>query len=842
MLDLQEVRETNMKPIFLSILLSFGIVYHASSSVFPVYKHPLTHYEVFEQAILSDNLIEVEKLIPQLSPDDLGTGLVCAVVFHKVDIALSIFKSGRKISDSSLNTIIRLQGAGNEELLNLVAKRLNMHEMPSWFKDPYDFSSLARNCTDYYIMPWIILYLRQHPEEFSTLQISESNLHNLNVFFQLDPSAQNQEIFLASFLAFKYHSKGKALEEFKRLQIEKPDRFRSFDMSLFKENLDAIFSFEPFSHFGARFDEARWAGHKKRERKGDEEFYSLKEKLPQLSESETFKVEVLGQEQTLAYDLFKGTGDPKYIVISVYAGYNKDFPGPHDLSKAIRKPNAELFPDPSIWSISLGLWDYDSPISQANQLLEDNFKETHASYLYATSEFIHHIQKEYPNAKILLYGASFGGFFATSYAFLQSICQNPSFPLYAYNREVAIDFLDLFPDHKIAPIAGFISFAGAIEYMEKIIRDSRSLTYMTVPGFFAYNHDDDRVYVKEIRPVLSKFPRDVVEIYFNREGATDYGKDIKNAHYTPGTTTRGHFSPQPTAYDRTDRHEWVELMEAMIGFMHRLKDGKIASTPTNRVLQDRRFNLHVNDGSLITSRDVQQFLMNAAHRKPRALKAALEPEHINQALDGIRLPLALTILNLAIKDPDTVVQLLEKVQSPKLTVFVNVVKNMKRQSNKCLETFSDVSNKDAFMEALLSHSPNKLDLKTTVIRSLYQATGSISTKGSGEHPWAESDLEALRGKLNTFSIFFSVLREKINALYDTPEFQKFLEGLSQEASLNYIPVLRENQGLVYEDLLQRTTTRGVWGSTIERVRQDVSKRRDIRKRWGDVINGAQALK
>ncbi len=565
-----------------------GLVHHVSAETFPVYKDPLTPYEEFEQAIAANNIGKVRSLLPHLSPDDLGAGLLYSATFNRTEISADICNSGNPIAKEDLDIILGLDSLGDEKLLNCTEKRCARRGWgESWrpYKAPDLISALSARSRNPLTPQVILSYFLQNPKDFES-----TKLYNLDPILKLfaenkfkDRSDFKPEIFLASILSLKKLSKEGALDEYSHLQRDHPSLFKSFDQSLFIKNLDSIFSAPPFSAFNLRFAAQRWAGHRPQKNKRDPYRETPAYLVPQAS----FEVSILGRQQLIGYRMLQKSKEPQVLVISVYGGHDQSFPG---------SPNGKFsdFPDPSVWPISLSLWDSSSATKQGDQLkTEQSIQETHGAYLSAASQFIEHIHQLYPNAKILLDGHSFGGFFALSYAFLQSIFTNPALKLEdVYTPAAAQAFKTLFSHHKIAPISGFLSFAGAIYYMKDLLKDASLLQHLTVPGFYAYNHDDDRVAVKQIRPILLNLPRPYTTLYFNREGAVDYGSDLQIMRSTPYSSVRGHFlSGYGHLTSPAEQHNAVEYQEAVMDFINHVGEER---SPIKKALQERRFKMYVD--------------------------------------------------------------------------------------------------------------------------------------------------------------------------------------------------------------------------------------------------------
>jgi|GEM_PF-3838941 len=428
---------------------------------------------------------------------------------------------------------------------------------------------------------WIIKKMEMDPTQFKAiLKEAQGAMDALEKRFlekNEHPILISDETFLADLLALKNLNKDGAVSELKILKTKYPHRFEKFDDKLFLTQLDSVFANQPFQAFGGRFSKNKWTGHTQAIR-----VLNPATPLSGTLEKKDMKVTVLGTEHTLSYRLWKNSDTPpQSIVIQVYPGHGGGFSCSSDYPPL-------KFGDPSILSINLDLWDCKSDIDQSKQLTEQNFKTTHFSYLLGVSQFIAHIAEKYPGAKIYLMGQSFGGFFVTSYALLQSVLEN-HIPLDQVYREpfVINEFKTLGPN-ALSKIHGFISTNGAVylfsgKYPGRStgLATSGALKFLSIPGFFSVNYDDDRVGFATIQSPLESTPRGLTELFVNREGAQDYGRDLGETGSLQSTTTRGHFSSD------VDPAQMV----AIRAFIHRTA----ANQPQSKLqleVQDRRRNIY----------------------------------------------------------------------------------------------------------------------------------------------------------------------------------------------------------------------------------------------------------
>jgi len=428
---------------------------------------------------------------------------------------------------------------------------------------------------------WIIKKMEMDPSQFKViLKEAQGAMDALEKRFlekNEHPILISDEVFLADLLALKHLNKDGAVLELKTLKIKYPDRFEKFDDFLFVFQLDCVFRNWSFNQFGDRFSKNKWKGHTQAIRA-----FNQDTALSGTLEKKDMQVTVLGTEHTLDYSLWKNSdAPPQSIVIQVYAGYGGAFSCTPDYPPL-------NFGDPSILSIYLELWDCKSDIDQAEQLTAKNFKTTHFSYLLGVSQFIAQLEKDYPGAKIYLMGQSFGGFFVTSYALLQSVLEQ-HIPLnQVYQEPFAIDTFKTLGPKALSKIHGFISTSGAIYYFGSKGPGSRgmakpgALKNLNIPGFFSFNYDDDRVKFDTVKPWLNSAPRGLTELFVDREAAQDYGRDLGEDGSLQSTTTRGHFSSQLDPAQ----------MLAIEAFIHRTA----ANQPQSKLqleVQDRRRNIYL---------------------------------------------------------------------------------------------------------------------------------------------------------------------------------------------------------------------------------------------------------
>jgi len=463
-------------------------------------------------------------------------------------------------------TLVKAKYLGKEDYVEILKEASSQY--PSGINGGNPFTYLDS-------VDWIIKKMEMDPTQSKTiLKEAQEAMDALEKRFlegSENPILISDEAFLADLLALKNLNKDGAVSELKILKTKYPDRFKNFKDPLFLTQLDSVFANQPFKIFGDRFSKNKWTGHTQAIR-------ALNPGTPLSGtlEKKDMLVKVLGTEHTLNYRLWKNSeASPQSIVIQVYPGHGGGFSCTPDYPPL-------KFGDPSILSINLDLWDCKSDIDQSKQLTEQNFKTTHFSYLLGVSQFIAHIAEKYPGAKIYLMGQSFGGFFVTSYALLQSVLEN-HIPLdQVYREPFAINEFKTLGPNALSKIHGFISTSGAIYYIDTGgLAKPGALKYLSIPGFFSVNYDDDRVGFATIQSPLESTPRGLTELFVNREGAQDYGRDLGETGSLQSTTTRGHFSSD------VDPAQMV----AIRAFIHRTA----ANQPQSKLqleVQDRRRNIY----------------------------------------------------------------------------------------------------------------------------------------------------------------------------------------------------------------------------------------------------------
>ncbi len=561
-----------------------------------------------------------------------------------------------------------------------------------------------------------------------------------------------RESFLATLWGLKHLTKDGALSEWKALQIDHPRIAKKVDEQIFLGELDKFFRTRPsiFKLPLNNYSKRKWKGHRTLHEVPDHTF------LPSGSvDVGHMKVTVLGAEKEIQWSILKTAEAPKYIIVDIYAGYDRNF------CQHLREEN---FGDSSIWSVAINLWDCTSPINQTDQVNSHNFSHTHASYLFAVSQIIDHLQKEYPHSQIYLYGKSFGGFFVTSYALLQSTFYAGKNLKEIYEDFVSDAFEKIFPTHQIAPVKGIISCSGALFLIPRIIRERPVLKSLEVPGFFSFNYDDDRVLKEYIKDELISSP--YISLFVSREAATPYGEEIEGG-YIGNSTKRGHGLRTP--------YTNITQQQAIIDFVKRV-GRKQPLSKIHEKTQERRLKIFQGQrlpAPYITQQDVEQYLSNQTflqyslqkHQK-REEEARLE---IKTGHDQADKPLSLEPIK------STPAQLLDYRMQDIEAVYIKSLVDMSLES-------------DLFAKAMDKFVSFSLPPYSILIEN-----------------YKRGDLDA-----------WALILKKFEENKDSPSLKKLLTNLPMNNS-KFRTILEKNKILIDRELHDYTSTKDMWKEGIRKV-------------------------
>lgn len=540
----------------------------------------------------------------EFSSDLLDPLLLKAIVFNKKSIALLLLESP-KISLDALKAIYDNGFVTDTDIWKKAEDILRINA-PSLIDDDDVLRSKSpmsplRILVAFLEWPesieWLKLALKQTKDPIMAISSRVFELNYLYKSFlekKLKPfSSISKEEFLGTLLAFKHLNVDGAESELSYMKEEHPDLFLNFNDATFMDTLKSTL-FDSL-RISRSFNHNRWKGFVNPRGLQTSQIYSRPyHSLPFTKE---FEVIVQGQARKLSY-ITGGMDSSPFIVVSVYTGSNKDMCVTVD----------PFFFSKPVLSIGLNLWDCSTDIRFNEQLRPKQFQSTHAAYIFAVSEFIKHLKTLYPSKKIYLHGASFGGFFVTSYALLQSVFTNKISMDKVYEEFAADSFRSFFPDEKIGLIEGFFGQASALYFVRDILNSAiQPLQYLSIPAFYTFNYDDDRVKRISYMGILETAPEGMVELFVNREGAQYYGKEPEQDNNNAVSTLRGHFySHDP----------FIE--GAMIDFMERVAQGKLMS-PLKESIHKRRIKIYTSYHPDIMQKDVEQYLSNLT-RMQRTLK------------------------------------------------------------------------------------------------------------------------------------------------------------------------------------------------------------------------------
>jgi hypothetical protein len=235
---------------------------------------------------------------------------------------------------------------------------------------------------------------------------------------------------------------------------------------------------------------------------------------------------------------------PQAILIDFYGGYSKD----------LKERSAKFFLlHDSMMIVRPALGDVNFKVHQSDQLTEAHFTSTHALLLKRMSDFVAHLRNLNVGAKIYLFGASFGGFFATSYAYHQSGGR--------HNEWAFRGIQEAFGDDSINPIDGIICHAAALHNMQKIMKKECDLSCVNVPMCYHFNQDDECVKIEAQMPFIQQLSRcNVVVSPFGAMGFLGEVKVMQNLGVKNDLRMRGHFN------NRFSRREFYEQVLRFLGF------------------------------------------------------------------------------------------------------------------------------------------------------------------------------------------------------------------------------------------------------------------------------------
>jgi len=781
----------------------------------------------FEEALQAGNVPSLENLLSQgtPSPKVMGFGLLRAVAFDQLSLALALLRSHQPIDSQALQDIYKSPYVKDPVLLDLIKARL-----PKTVQRPRGpLPKTPPHMVNLVILggaqapEWMVFDLHAHPELFSHFVDMNQQKMELEGPYRTylsggfrDVPGFSAESFLAHLLALKYLNPPQAEATLKVIKSNHPALLKGFDDKKFHRILDSVFSRPPFSDFGERFSASHFPGHvRSAEKEETPDEASHGEGSPPAN-SETFVVHVLGKEHRLSYETRRGgVTPPKAVVIRVYTGHNM-------YSNSLVRPVP--FNDPAIWSIGLNLWDSETPLFQLHQL--NDIRNTHGSYLAAVSQFIAYLRTDplYKDVKIFLMGESFGGFFVTSYAMLQSVFEQHLDLHEVYGRTPAYAFHDLFPGHQVSPVAGVI---GMIPYVEGLssLGPPELFRHLIVPTFLAIHNDDDRVVLKEMLHVLREAPLGVVEFYTERSAASPYGADLRHVGdteeiSTTDSTTRGHNFGGDAA--KSQQHK-----AAVTAFIDRITAGRTQMSPVQRALNKRRYDLTVTNlgAFFVTGSDQKRFVSNLnllQHRiAPGRVAPPLSAEaRLDWAMEGISAVTPLALVKLSLTNPAFLDALSQRFGTTEEGAdYILFMQNWGDSKEKTIEeltkTFRQMRNPEAFLEkavANISAERSDLQLAARWVQGVFQERMKDAQTSPLGPPLSDEililylkllieDTKSLEGKTLAFLNLSGVPAFLADALKKSPE------------------VLKTCKEALFATLTKLTTTGPIWKAAIQGVRQ-----------------------
>ncbi len=616
-------------------------------------------------------------------------------------------------------------------------------------------------------------------------------------------SSQEQAQALADLLTLKYPVHDTALNEGLILKNSSEQLIIKDEAAkkAFKDRLKENFEITVFKNLNNKFSKNTWQGHVKYPYSG---LNATTTDISTKTVTGAFSVDPSNtltschslssvstcNSSDVTYTFNKPTDISKMavIVISVYPGMKSGFcweTAPLNL------------PDKTIGAIGVKLPDCYSDVDQWNQFEESNFKGTHARYLRIVSNFVAHIKTQHPNIPIFLQGGSFGGFFVSSYALLQSVGVGTNEFNRVYKPFAQTAFTEQFPDKTITPVDGIISYSGATYYVNKIVSDDKKWSqHIKTPAFYHWNFDDERVDLK--RTIDSILPPDGIPynhnitLSVNRRGAQDSlgdllispdTNDLKRLYNAANkkednSVIRGHFNDNNPVLD-----------QYVVHFIHHAKE--MLDSPLHQARQKRQFDVYrngtANDHSAFIPQHIQQFLSNLSRTQQELeqmssaqRRATHENDIIAKHMRGIGAPY----------EESTLTQ-----------TYINFMNQLdtEEEKNKFVDhIITEMNDYSGFL---------KLPKSTEMTHAIDQAWRERMIKSINDDVIKQSKYN--QNKIGTFELF---LRIK-----DYPGFTDFI----------LFQLTFEQRKAYHDRLMQEVTTKGLWHGAIERLKQDATFKKNI---------------
>ncbi|CAO4844690.1 MAG: hypothetical protein CNLJKLNK_00725 [Holosporales bacterium] len=385
---------------------------------------------------------------------------------------------------------------------------------------------------------------------------------------------------------------------------------------------------------------------------GNRNFFKKSELLYTYTQTETRKAVLDTKYQQKKYEYYPADGDLETIIVSLYGG---------DTSYSFSEKTIHPPFEKGMMTATIELGDRDSLIFQSNQLRKENFMDTHSRYLRVAGEFIKFLKETYPQAKILLKGSSFGGFFVTSYAYLSQMQnQEDGENLYTDYIDWAREAFETeYKDHfKLPAVDGIILNNGSIDFFEKIVNSPHALSKLKIPILMHQNFDDERSPLSEKKESLKKINPKFLRFILSRSGShammgettnEECENNFKRNHCI--LTLRGHYNN----FISLDKF-YAEILH----FIDMIKQNKFGENRSEFDIEQtkRRIKLTLQEmcqddisSVWFTKKDIQQFLSNRREIQEEAEKIAItnkgrlsEEDILRKSLYNILIPEHMTAI------------------------------------------------------------------------------------------------------------------------------------------------------------------------------------------------------
>jgi len=212
---------------------------------------------------------------------------------------------------------------------------------------------------------------------------------------------------------------------------------------------------------------------------------------------------------------------------------------------------------------------------------------------------------------------------------LQSVgLETPAFEN-IYRDFVKEGFREKFLNSNISRIDGIISYSGAADDVNKITKSNGWSHYLTVPAFYRFNYDDDRVHFEQafnaILPLDGINYNPYITLSINRRGASDGFDDVDDieeikdiiSDRNPSSdnnperhsTTKGHFNTNNKDLDSQVVHFICNAQQYVYSPLHHARQRRLFDLHKINRKSPERFGLKIAYPDNINN-DIQQFLSN----------------------------------------------------------------------------------------------------------------------------------------------------------------------------------------------------------------------------------------